>query len=455
MTSITEYGDVSKGFVTISATATYEYDNNGNLKKDNHKGISSITYNYLNLPRKVTYAGGNWIEWTYDAAGIKLQKETSAGNKQYYLGGIEYNGTNLSAIYHEEGFLKPDGANFDYYYYLKDHLGNNRVVFHDSNGNGTITSSEITQENHYYPFGMDMQGAWTATPTDNYKYNNKELNEDFGLNWYDYGARWYMADIGRWGQIDPLAEDYYSYSPYNYVLNSPLNAIDPDGMRVVFKSEDEDGNEIDWSDVINELQEITGLSLSIGKGGVLEYKSPEGKLGGSKTARNMLIKAIKHEDDVTVMNDPYDESRVFMYGDSKEKRNTININFDQIQDFIDGTSDDLNKLTYGYGMNLLHELGHTEMFGAMEDLTLTQDPGNNVRNVNKIRREMSKATDSDFGQRVSYKTGVVRGDAGYQYERFSKHAASQLDNFAKPNYGYVRHLRWDILRARIIQSRKK
>jgi hypothetical protein len=88
LTSITEYGDVSKGFVTISATATYEYDNNGNLKKDNHKGISSITYNYLNLPRKVTYAGGNWIEWTYDAAGMKLQKETSAGDKQYYLGGI-------------------------------------------------------------------------------------------------------------------------------------------------------------------------------------------------------------------------------------------------------------------------------------------------------------------------------------------------------------------------------
>ncbi len=229
LTSITEYGDVSKGFVTGSATATYEYDNNGNLKKDNHKGISSVTYNYLNLPRKVTYAGGNWIEWTYDAAGIKLQKETSAGNNQYYIGGIEYSGTNLDAIYHEEGFLKPDGANFDYYYYLKDHLGNNRVVFHDSNGNGSITSSEITQENHYYPFGMDMQGAWTATPTDNYKYNNKELNEDFGLNWYDYGARWYDPAVARFTSVDVLADTLPMWSPYHYSLNNPIRFIDPDG----------------------------------------------------------------------------------------------------------------------------------------------------------------------------------------------------------------------------------
>jgi RHS repeat-associated protein len=91
----------------------------------------------------------------------------------------------------------------------------------------------IVQENHYYPFGMNLVGIEKqGQPHDRFQYNGKEKQEEFGLNAYDYGARLYSFDAPRWWQIDPLAEKYYAYSAYNYVLNNPINAIDPDGQKV-------------------------------------------------------------------------------------------------------------------------------------------------------------------------------------------------------------------------------
>ena len=112
---------------------------------------------------------------------------------------------------------------------MQDHLGNTRVVLNQQ--------GEVLQTNSYYPFGMNIESlTWqqeTPTPLNPknlYTYNGKELQEDFNLNWHDYGARFYDAQIGRWHVIDPMADSRTWLSPYQYAQNTPIMRTDPNGM---------------------------------------------------------------------------------------------------------------------------------------------------------------------------------------------------------------------------------
>jgi RHS repeat-associated protein len=112
----------------------YNYDGNGNLILDNNKKISSITYNHLNLPSVITVANKGTITYTYDAAGNKLKKQVVEGSKTtttLYLYGNYVNDT-LQFLPQEEGRIRPktDGS-YAYDYFLKDHLGNVRMVLTD------------------------------------------------------------------------------------------------------------------------------------------------------------------------------------------------------------------------------------------------------------------------------------------------------------------------------------
>ncbi|OGX85366.1 DUF6443 domain-containing protein [Hymenobacter glacialis] len=87
------------------------------------------------------------------------------------------------------------------------------------------------QENHYDPWGQNLVDIEDlGNPDSKFQYNGKEKQEDFGLNWTDYGARFYDAQLGRWHVVDPLAEKMGSHSPYNYVFNNPIALVDPTGM---------------------------------------------------------------------------------------------------------------------------------------------------------------------------------------------------------------------------------
>ena len=219
----------------------------GNLTADPNKGITNIVYNHLNLPTTISFTNNRSIGFMYDAGGNKLRKTVvDNGVTQYiqdYVGGIEYrtasNVTSLEAIYHSEGRVTTIGGTLKYEYALKDHLGNTRLMFCDKNANGVLSQSnnqettEVTQENSYYSFGLNMEGVWMNTPSviDNkYTYNGKELNDDFGLGWSDYGFRFYDAAIGRFPTIDLLSEIYFEQSPYVYAANNAINLIDFMGL---------------------------------------------------------------------------------------------------------------------------------------------------------------------------------------------------------------------------------
>jgi RHS repeat-associated protein len=82
-----------------------------------------------------------------------------------------------------------------------------------------------------------------GTGTNKYLYNSKELQDDFGLYWYDYGARMYDAELGRWHTLDPLAEKYNQFSPYVYVADNPMKYVDPNGKEILIVTKrDQDGN---------------------------------------------------------------------------------------------------------------------------------------------------------------------------------------------------------------------
>lgn len=230
-------------------TTDFAYDGNGNLTRYKDKKIKSIEYNYLNLPKKITFDDSDSIVYIYDANGVKHLKKFFENGKQknaeYYIGNIIYetDSTGVTAdklrfVMNSEGhLLRLKNGSFRAEYFLKDHLGNTRVVFADTLGNGTPS---IIQETNYYPFGLAFTGVDLKTDKNKFLYNGKELQVDDDLGMYDYGARFYDPQIGRFHRVDPAAEKYPNILPYTYCANNPIIYIDPTGMYI------EEGSQKEW-----------------------------------------------------------------------------------------------------------------------------------------------------------------------------------------------------------------
>lgn len=208
------------------AEIEYEYDKNGNLVKDINKKISKIEYNLLNLPQLIIYENGNRISFSYDLNGTKRKVEytsVSPANKHIveYIENMIYEDGVLKQLLVDGGYVSFEEATPTYHFYLNDHLGNCRVVV-DQN-------AQVEQVNHYYPYGGLMAES-TGQEVQRRKYNGKELDRMFGLDWYDYGARWYDATLGLFVSVDPFGEVDYDLTPYGYCGGNPISRIDKDGQ---------------------------------------------------------------------------------------------------------------------------------------------------------------------------------------------------------------------------------
>lgn len=205
---------------------TYAYDVNGNATT---AGTTNrrLAYNDLNLPFTVKNSSNTTImTYTYAANGDKLRSVSTADGTREYISGINYTGTAISSIATAEGRITHNSGVYSYQYDLKDHLGNVRVTFDKGPGG----AARVLQEDEYYAFGL-RKPLYDNSSGNRYLYNGKELQVDLA-NQYDYGARFYDPVIGRWTSVDPLAEIYRRWSPYNYGVDNPIRFIDPDGMGV-------------------------------------------------------------------------------------------------------------------------------------------------------------------------------------------------------------------------------
>ena len=284
----------------------------------------------------------------------------------HYIDGFQYTEDKLDFFPHAEGYVKVTHAssggigggatNYNYVFNYTDYLGNIRLRYAINPVNQWL---EILEEDHYYPFGLKHNGYNAQNyvfmslgggpveliPTNpnvlesyKYKFNGMEWQSEMGLDYYDFGARNYDPALGRWMNVDPLAEKFYDRSPYEYCFSNPLRYIDPTGMS---------GEE--WRNKDNQL--VYDPTLNGGKGDYTEHATDKEKeLGNSlqstKQGRKQFDKLVNSEQKTTVIinetDKPVTKGGDLILGktqpenlkDSDNNNSTITIYTENIKDFI-------------------------------------------------------------------------------------------------------------------------
>ena len=271
----TKLGDFHFNSGTKTAT-DYTYDGNGNTVADNNKAISAIGYNFLNLPNQVTVTNKGTISYVYDGAGNKLQKTTvditaspTKTTVTSYIGGFVYQNDTLQFIGHEEGRARwayhkyttgSTAYSFEYDYFVKDHLGNTRVV--------------LTQQKDTAKYIATMEGAYRATES--------QLFGNITTNVYARSAApGYPVDLSVTNPNDSVAR--LNGSGQKLGPNLLLKVMSGDkidlAVQYYFNTQSTPAAPVSvFSDVLNSLANGIVTAASGTKGAVTDLTNPSGSV---------------------------------------------------------------------------------------------------------------------------------------------------------------------------------
>ncbi|ULA61804.1 MAG: hypothetical protein LZF60_380016 [Nitrospira sp.] len=223
--------------LTADANVTYQYDDNGNLTRKTLLATGNYTqYSYDAENRLIQvqeFAAGNSTAITtssyrYDGLGRRIEKVANGQTSRYIYDGedilLEYNGSNvLQARYtHGPGIDEP----------LAVTKGGSTFFYHQD-GLGTVTeltdsTGSVAKAYAYDAYGNILESPGTVNQP--YTYTGRELDSETGL--YYYRARYYDAATGRFMQKDPIGFWGADINLYRYVLNGPVNNVDPRGTDI-------------------------------------------------------------------------------------------------------------------------------------------------------------------------------------------------------------------------------
>ena len=222
--------DSSQNYLGLDGGGPMYYDENGNMVGDEAHFIHNISYNFLNLPETIDKESESF-NYTYAANGDKLSadhlwREPEMGyDIENYFGNFHYKGTVLQFIPTQEGYY--DFVNNGYIYQYRDQAQNIRLSFIRQN-----TRPVPIEENNYYPFGLKHTGYNNSqgNPNYTYGYQNQELQ---AIGFYSFKWRNYMPDMGRFFNVDPLAEKYSYNSPYAIQENKMGMGVELEGLELL------------------------------------------------------------------------------------------------------------------------------------------------------------------------------------------------------------------------------
>jgi len=215
---------------------SFGYDANGNITTlpPPYAITTPITYDHQNLALSIT-RGGTTTTYRYNEAGRRITKQVGSGNTEAYLldaatslgvftvngsGGVVASYFNILAGEKVVGRRPSTGGRR---YYHTDLLGSTRSVV------DSITGA-VLESYDFEPWGLLMPGRTLGSGTKE-GFTGKEQDAETGLDYF--GARYYMPALGRWTSVDPVADSFPQWSPYNYALDNSVANTDPDGRCVI------------------------------------------------------------------------------------------------------------------------------------------------------------------------------------------------------------------------------